>query len=277
VTIVGLTANSKTYDGTNSATLSGSPTLSGLVGGDTVLLTNNAVATFNSKNAAVAKPVTVTGFTIGGADAVNYTPSQPSGLTADINPVGTTCTLASAPNPSMLTSNVTLSVVVSANSPTLDSPPVPNTIVLSTNGIFFRLLSPLASAPGVSTNSTSTTQLRAGTNIIVANYAGDGTNFSASPFVTITQIVNSATCGATNRVLGIVENPNGSLTLSFLGTPQAQYYVLAHTNLADAPSSWSVLTDSTNTVTNVLGVWSYTTTNGMPRRFYRGVSVLPCP
>jgi hypothetical protein len=39
---------------------------------------------FNDKNAGTAKPVTVTGVTLGGADKNNYTVSSPSGLTADI-------------------------------------------------------------------------------------------------------------------------------------------------------------------------------------------------
>ena len=40
---------------------------------------------------------------------------------------------------------------------------------------------------------------------------------------------------------------------------------------------WSILANSTNTVTNLAGFWSYTTTNGLPQRFYRGASVAPCP
>jgi hypothetical protein len=276
VVVVGLTANSKTYDGTNTATLSGTPSLSGVVSGDSVLLTNNAVATFNNKNAGVAKPVAVTGFTIGSTDAANYTLSQPT-LAADINPVGTTCVLTSSQNPSSLTSNVTFTALITANSPTLDSPPGANTIVLQTNGVLFKLLTPIASVPGASTNSAGTTLLKAGTNTVTATYAGDGTNFAASALVSLSQVVNSSTCGATNALLGIAANPNGTFTLSFLGTPQAQYYVLAHTNLSAAPALWSILGDSTNTVTNLSGLWSYTTTNGLPQRFYRGVSVSPCP
>ena len=43
-------------------------------------------ATFDSASAGTGKPVTVTGVALGGADAGNYTVSQPSGLTADIAP-----------------------------------------------------------------------------------------------------------------------------------------------------------------------------------------------
>ena len=52
----------------------------------------------------------------------NYTLSQPVGLTADITPVGTTCFLTSSVNPSMLTSNVIFSVLITANSPSRTRP-----------------------------------------------------------------------------------------------------------------------------------------------------------
>jgi autotransporter-associated beta strand protein len=278
LSVVGVTANSKVYDGTNTATLSGTASLSNLVSGDVVTFGGTPSATFNNKNAGVAKPVTVVGYTNSGADASNYVFSQPIGLTADITAVGTTVLLTSSPNPSSLTSNVVFSLTVSANSPTLDSPGGANSLLLQTNGVsFLPLLTPIATAPGSSTNSTSTTLLKAGANTVTAQYVGDGLNYAASPVVTITQTVNSATCAATNKLLGITANLNGTLTLNFLGTPQAQYYVVASTNAAAAVGTWTALADSTNSVTNVSGLWSYTTTNGLPRRFYRGASVVPCP
>jgi autotransporter-associated beta strand protein len=277
-TVVGLTANSKVYDGTNTATLSGTASLSNIVSGDVVTLGGTPTATFNNKNAGVAKPVTVTGYTDSGADVANYVLSQPVGLTADITAVGTTVLLTSSPNPSSLTSNVVFAVTVTANSPTLDSPGGASSIILQTNGTtFLPLVTPIASAPGSSTNGTSTTLLKAGANTVTAQYGGDGLNYAPSPVVTITQTVNSATCAATNKLLGITANLDGTLTLNFLGTHQAQYYVVASTNVSAAIGTWTVLADSTNSVTNVSGFWSYTTTNGLPRRFYRGAAVVPCP
>jgi hypothetical protein len=222
--------------------------------------------------------VTVIGYTNSGADASNYVFAQPAGLTANITAVGTTVSLGSSPNPSGLTSNVVFSVTVGAVTPTLDSPGGANSVILQTNGVnLVPLLTPIASAPGSSTNSTSTSLLHSGANTVTAQYVGDGLNYAASSIVTITQTVNSATCAATNKILGMTANLDGTLTLNFLGTPQAQYYVVASTNVADLIGTWTVLADSTNSVTNVSGFWSYTTTNGLPRRFYRGAAVVPCP
>ena len=88
LTIVGVTAADKVYDGTTNATLTGDAALNGVLGSDVVnLLTNNAAAWFADANPGTNKPVTVTGYAITGAAANNYVLSQPSGLTADILPL----------------------------------------------------------------------------------------------------------------------------------------------------------------------------------------------
>ncbi len=86
LTISGATANSRVYDGTTNATINTGPaTLSGVLGSDVVTLNSGGAAgTFADKNVGPLKAVTVTGFTIGGADAGNYTLTQPTGLTANI-------------------------------------------------------------------------------------------------------------------------------------------------------------------------------------------------
>ncbi|WP_053063312.1 GLUG motif-containing protein, partial [Variovorax paradoxus] len=66
--VSGATAADKTYDGTTSATVSGG-SLSGLVGGDTVTLSQSG--SFSDKNAGTGKTVTET-FAISGSDAGNY-------------------------------------------------------------------------------------------------------------------------------------------------------------------------------------------------------------
>ena len=93
LTISGVTANSKTYDGNTSATLNtGSANLSGLFGTDVVnLITSGATGTFSDKNAGIGKPVATSGFATDGADAGNYTFIQPS-LIADILPKASTIT-----------------------------------------------------------------------------------------------------------------------------------------------------------------------------------------
>ncbi|MFI5137487.1 MAG: YDG domain-containing protein [Sphingobacteriales bacterium] len=79
LTITGAAASNKVYDGTTTATITG--TLSGIVGSDIVTL--NGTGTFASANVANGIAVTSTS-TLGGANAGNYTLTQPVGLTANI-------------------------------------------------------------------------------------------------------------------------------------------------------------------------------------------------
>src|SRR6185503_11746776 len=85
LTVTGITANNKVYDGTTTATLNPQlSTLNGLASGDAVTLeTDSATATFADTNVGTAKAVTVSGLSLGGADAGNYALVQPS-TTADI-------------------------------------------------------------------------------------------------------------------------------------------------------------------------------------------------
>src|SRR6185437_12325934 len=78
------------YDATTTAALSGA-TLAGVLGSDGVTLGNDTSGTFATKN--VGNGIAVgTAMTIGGTDAGNYTLTQPSGLSADITPLGITVT-----------------------------------------------------------------------------------------------------------------------------------------------------------------------------------------
>ena len=85
LTVTGVAAANKVYDGTTKATIAGG-TLSGLVGGETLGLSGLS-GTFGDKNAGTAKTVTVGGATLadGTGLASNYTVSNPTGVTANIN------------------------------------------------------------------------------------------------------------------------------------------------------------------------------------------------
>ena len=90
LTASGVTAQDKVYDGTTNATLSGTATLNGQVSGDDVSLVTGAVtAAFADPDTGTDLPVTVSGYALTGADAGNYTLTQPAGLTADILPLVT--------------------------------------------------------------------------------------------------------------------------------------------------------------------------------------------
>lgn len=85
LTITGIAISNKSYNGNNTATITGTPVLNGVVAGDTIALSTGAAqATFSSAAVGNAKSVTVTGYSISGTNSTSYTLTQPSGLTASI-------------------------------------------------------------------------------------------------------------------------------------------------------------------------------------------------
>ncbi|HJJ28503.1 MAG TPA: YDG domain-containing protein [Methanocorpusculum sp.] len=83
VTITGLGAKDKTYDGNTTATPTGTPEITGKIEGDAVTV-KEGTAAFEDKNAADGKKVIFTGYELEGEDAANYALSQPNDATANI-------------------------------------------------------------------------------------------------------------------------------------------------------------------------------------------------
>ena len=100
VTISGLTGSNKIYDGSLSATVSGTPTLNGVLPADisNVTISGAASYAFSNPNVGVAKPIVVTGITLSGSAVGNYTLTQPSDLTASITAKTVTVTEVAALN-----------------------------------------------------------------------------------------------------------------------------------------------------------------------------------
>jgi hypothetical protein len=128
--VTGITAASKMYDGTATATLDTSgATLDGVVSGDTITLdTSGAIGTFATPNVGTAIKVTVSGLSISGSDVGNYTLIEPT-PTADITPVTLTVSgivavsrtyngMTTAP---LVTSQAALSGVLAGDTVTLNS------------------------------------------------------------------------------------------------------------------------------------------------------------
>lgn len=89
VTITGISADDKTYDGTNTAVIKGTPAISGLVAGDkndVRVVTTSAKAAFADADAGTDKTVNFSGYALTGAKAGNYTLAQPASVTANISP-----------------------------------------------------------------------------------------------------------------------------------------------------------------------------------------------
>jgi len=131
LTISGLTGNGKIYDRTTTATLSGTATLNGVVGADVVVLGGSPTAVFSGFNVGAGVSITVTGYSISGANAGNYTLSQPVGLTANITPKSITVTLAVASN--KVYDGTTNASVLGA---TINGLILPDILSISTTGIF---------------------------------------------------------------------------------------------------------------------------------------------
>jgi hypothetical protein len=83
LTVSGLTGVNKEFDRGLAGTVTGTPTLVGVVGSDNVLLGGTPTFTFASANAGSAITLTASGYTLTGTTASNYTLTQPA-VTANI-------------------------------------------------------------------------------------------------------------------------------------------------------------------------------------------------
>jgi hypothetical protein len=81
LTITGVAAAGRVYDGTTAAALTGTPSYVGLAGSESFAVAGTPAASFASAAVGAGKPVTVTGYAPPNA---NYTVAQPTGLTASV-------------------------------------------------------------------------------------------------------------------------------------------------------------------------------------------------
>jgi hypothetical protein len=275
--VFGITAAAKVYDGTSAATITTTGAFLGAsesvgtgttadgtnyIGDDVSVVTTGAVGTFSDPNVANNKTVTITGLTLGGAQAGDYSVTAPT-TTANITKGASVDNFTSTPNPSSQGGNVTLTATLSGNpggTPTGSIIFAANSAPFSTNAL----------VSGVA--STTTATLPAGTITLAAWYTGTTNFFGITN--TLSQVVNS-TCSQTNALLSIVPNGGNSYNINFQGTPGAQYYVLSQTNVAQPIANWKAQPGSTNIIGGS-GLWSYTATNPAPA-YYRSKAVTTCP
>ena len=86
LTVTGITASDRNYDGTTTASVNtGSAAFSGVLGSDTVtIVTTGVTGAFSSAGFGTNKTVQISGVSKSGADAGNYTITQPT-TTASIS------------------------------------------------------------------------------------------------------------------------------------------------------------------------------------------------
>jgi hypothetical protein len=259
LTVTGITANDKVYDGNSTATLNTTGAiLVGMMPGDAVALnTAGATGAFTDPDVGTAKTVLVSGSTLSGMDAGNYTLIQPT-TTANITQASSATALVSSANPSLQGFSVTFTATATPVEPA--STPPPGNVQFYTNGV--ALGSPVALTDGV--GSLSAADLPAGTNTVLAAYLG-GSNFLGSSNSVAQLVVVVAGRPSTPSTIGIQNNADGTVTVTFAGTPDAQLVVQASDNLA--PGAWENV--STNTA-GTDGQWTFTvSTEHYPGRFYR--------
>ena len=188
----------------------------------------------------------------------NYIINNADG-TLTITEADSDTTLTSSLNPSLSGSNVTWTATVTSIGPAATTPT--GSVQFYTNGI--SLSAPVALSDGV--GGLSTEALPVGTNIVGAAYLSDGNYLGSSD--SLVQVVDAIV--QTPSAVHIEINSDGSVTVSFLGTPGAQYLVQARSDMAPA-RGWD------NVSTNIAGIdGQWTFKDATPRnliRFYRAIA-----
>ena len=189
-------------------------------------------------------------------DSANY--NSVAGLAAGtfvIQQAGSDMVLVSSQNPSLQSSNVGFTATVTSVAPGLTTPT--GNVQFYTNAVAFGDL--VALTDGVAVLNTA--DLPAGATRVKAVYAGDGNYLSSVS--SVDQVVHAIQNPIT---VGIENNGDGSVTVSYSGTPGARYIVQAKSDLGLA-------TDWENVSTNTAGTdgkWTITESiEDHPARFYR--------
>ncbi|WP_238481067.1 YDG domain-containing protein [Dyella telluris] len=279
LTILGADANDKIYDGTTLATINTSgASLSGVLGGDNVTL-NAASGTGNfiTSNVGNSLLVNTSGFTLSGAQAGNYSVSQPYGLTANITPRPLTVSITGNPvkaydgttSVSLSPSDYTITGFVSGQSGSINgstssgylSPNVGTNIGLQatlepsnysapTGTLLSNYLLP-TTATGPLGQITAALITLTGTRVYDASTNADASVFSVNGFV---NGVNGQTLGLTGAGTLSSKNVGIHVPLSSLGTLAltdgtglAQNY-----QLNTAANDWVTITPATLTVLNTV-------------------------
>ncbi len=223
LTITGITANNKTFDGNTSASLSGTPAYSGLVNGETFTVGGTAVATFVDAAVGTTKTVNVTGYTTASA---NYTLTQPT-LSADI-------TAAVSPTISPAGSLAALSTVYgtasSATSFTVVGSSLTNNILV-TPPSGFEVSQTVGGESGYAATQTltqtdgnvasTTIYVRLAATSAVDSYSGNVVLSSTGATDANVAIVSSTVSTKALTIIGLTANPksyDGQTTVSVTGT-----------------------------------------------------------
>ena len=197
LTITGFTSQDKTFDGNTTATLLGSATLTGVLFSDDVSLNGSATANYSS--AAVGGPyaITVSGYSLIGTKAANYTVTQPTVANASIT--------ASA----LLDQVITFPALANVPYGTVSVPLLATTDGTSGNPITYQ-----SSNLNVATISGNTAVIvGAGTVTITASQAGSITH---NPAIDVPQTFTVTPLGITITGISALDKPYDTFTIATL-------------------------------------------------------------
>ena len=268
LTISGLTANNKTYDKTTTASLAGTGTLNGIVGSDVVTLSGTPTSTFASANVGTGIAVTVTGYTLSGANASNYSLTQPTGLTANITAQTLTVTGASANNKAYdgttaatvsggtLVGVVAGDIVTLSSSATFAGPNVGAGIVVTVGITGASAGNYILTQPGITANITPA-NLTLTANDVSKIYGTTLTSYSGSTAYVASGLKNGETIGSVTITYGA-----GSASSDGVGTYIGSVAASAPTGGTFTASNYSItyitgkitVTTAPLTITGLSGV-----------------------
>lgn len=234
VTVSGITANDKVYDGTTVAELNTySASIGGKVGNDDVTIdVANATGTFDTKNVGTGKTVTITDITLGGNDAGNYTLSSDSATaTADITAKTVTVSGITASNKvydgntsaTIETSGAAISDIVSGDNVTIDVAKATGTFDTKNVGTGKPVtITGIALGGADKDNYTLTSDSANATASITASSSiTDTTNKTQNVVVGVGSFAEPTFTGV--NVSGVAETVKGTVTYTIDGTSNMTY------------------------------------------------------
>lgn len=257
IVIPTVTVADKIYDGTTAAAITGR-SLDGVHAGNDVTLGTSGAATFDSKHVGKGKTVTVANLVLTGPAAGNYALSTDTlAVTAAIKAASSATALVASSNPVLQRSSLTLTATVSSDADDADEAAPSGTVQFLSDGQ--PLGAPVTLLDGRATVTTDT--LTYGSHAITAAYSGTADLLDSRANLLLVVDVE------TPQILGIVNNGDGTATITAQGQPGMLYLVQATTNL-NPPIDW--VNVSTNTAGLTDGIWQYVgDMTQFPQRFFR--------
>lgn len=210
LTITGLSGVNKVYNGTTTASLTGTATLNGVILSDDVTLSGTPTSNFADKNVGTGKAITITGYTLSGTKAANYSVTQPTGLTANITAKPLSITSPTIASKVYNASAVSGAVTVGTLSGFVGS----ETVATTATGLYADANAAIGKTATISYVLSNGTNGGLATNYSLTNGTGTGDITQANPVFT-TSSINLNVAGTYNLPgTNITSTSPGVLTYS---------------------------------------------------------------